>query len=58
MRCRRHEAKIRLRDRSPAFVLLTDRSRVLMLPEKPGKKVLLSLQQPQALLDALHQAGS
>lgn len=43
----------RLRDRSPAFVLLTDRSRVLVLPETSGKKLLLSLQQPQALLDAL-----
>lgn len=43
----------RLRDRSPAFVLLTDQSRVLVLPETSGKKLLLSLQQPQALLDAL-----
>ena len=48
----------RLRDRSPAFVLLTDYSRVLMLPEKTGKKLLLSLQQPQALLDALRRTGS
>lgn len=43
----------RLRDRSPAFVLLTDQSRVLVLPETSGKKLLMSLQQPQALLDAL-----
>lgn len=48
----------RLHDRSPAFVLVTDRSRVLVLPEKPGTKrtgktLLLSLQQPKALLDAL-----
>lgn len=42
-----------LRDRTRAFVLLTDHSRVLMLPEKSGKRLLLSLQQPQALLDAL-----
>lgn len=47
----------RLRDRSPAFVLLTDRARVLMLPEKSGKKLLLSLQQPQSLLDALRKDG-
>lgn len=47
----------RLRDRSPAFVLLTDRARVLVLPEKSGKKLLLSLQQPQALLDALGKDG-
>jgi hypothetical protein len=45
----------RLRDRSAAFVLLTDRSRVLVLPEKSGKKLLLSLQQPQGLLDALRK---
>lgn len=48
----------RLRDRRAAFVLVTDRSRVLVLPEKPGataggKLLLMSLQQPQALLDAL-----
>lgn len=49
----------RLRDRRPAFVLVTDRSRVLVLPQKPGatgtgKVLLLSLQKPQSLLDALH----
>ena len=53
----------RLRNRSAAFVLVTDRSRVLVLSEKPdmkqaGKTLLLSLQQPQALLDALHMAGT
>ena len=52
----------RLHDRSPAFVLVTDRSRVLVLTEKPGTKrtgktLLLSLQQPKALLDALHAAS-
>lgn len=51
----------RLRDRRPAFVLVTDRSRVLVLPPRPGatpagKWLLLSLQQPQALLDALLQS--
>jgi hypothetical protein len=45
----------RLRDRRAAFVLVTDRSRVLVLPETSGKTLLLSLQQPQALLDALQQ---
>lgn len=45
----------RLRDRSKAFVLLTARNRVLMLPETSGTKLLLSLQQPQALLDALQK---
>lgn len=47
----------RLRDRSKAFVLLTTRDRVLMLPETSGTKLLLSLQQPQALLDALRKPG-
>ena len=35
------------------FVLLTDRDRVLALPESDGRVLLLSLQRPQALLDAL-----
>ena len=49
----------RLRDRSKAFVLVTDRTRVLVLPERSGRKLLLSLRHPQALLDALSaQAGS
>lgn len=53
----------RLRDRSPAFVLLTDRSRVLVLPAKSAAKraaktLLLSLQQPQGLLDELHKGGT
>ena len=52
-----------LRDRRPAFVLVTDRSRVLVLQEKPGTKrvgktLLLSLKQPQALLDALNKISS
>lgn len=42
-----------LRNRSRAFVLLTTRDRVLVLPEKSGTRLLLSLQQPQSLLDAL-----
>lgn len=48
----------RLRNRNKAFVLLTDRTRVLVLPEKSGNTLLLSLQQPQALLDALNKAGT
>lgn len=37
-----------------AFCLLTDRRRVLWLPLRDGKnQLLLSLEQPQALLDAL-----
>ena len=47
----------RLRDRSKAFLLLSDRSRVLVLPEKSGAKLLLSLERPQALLEALQRVA-
>lgn len=43
----------RLRDRSRAFLLLTDRHKVLALRERGGRTLLLSLERPQALLDAL-----
>lgn len=43
----------RLRNRSRAFVLLTDTTKVLALPERGGRMLLLSLERPQALLDAL-----
>ena len=47
----------RLRDGTKAFVLLTDSRRVLMLPGRDGRRtLLLSLEQPQALLDALRIA--
>lgn len=48
----------RLRDNfGKAFCLLTDRRRVLWLPQRDGKgQLLLSLQQPQALLDVLRSA--
>jgi len=45
-----------LRDRSRAFVLLTDRKRVLVLPRNEGGPVLLSLERPEALLEALRRA--
>jgi hypothetical protein len=45
----------RLRDRSRAFALLTDTSRVLVLTERSGRRLLLSLATPQALLDALQR---
>lgn len=35
------------------FVLLTDRSRVLLLPQRSGRQILLSLEHPGALLKAL-----
>jgi hypothetical protein len=43
----------RLRNRGRAFVLLTDTRHVLALPERSGRTLLLSLERPQALLDAL-----
>jgi hypothetical protein len=43
----------RLRDGSKAFCLLTDRQRVLVLPQRDGSLLLLSPDKPQALLDAL-----
>ena len=48
-----HAGHFRLRDRSRAFVLLTDKTKVLALPERNGRMLLLSLERPQALLDAL-----
>lgn len=40
-----------------AFCLLTDKRRVLWLPERDGKsQLLLSLEHPQTLLDALRRA--
>lgn len=48
----------RLRDRSSAFALVTDRRRVLVLPVRGAATLLLSLERPQALLDALRRAAS
>lgn len=50
-----HAGRFRLREKfGKAFCLLTDRRRVLWLPQRDGKdQLLLSLQHPQALLDAL-----
>ena len=48
-----HAGHFRLRDRSRGFLLLTDRRKVLALPERGGCMLLLSLEKPQALLDAL-----
>ena len=53
-----HAGRFRLREKfAKAFCLLTDRRRVLWLPLRDGKdQLLLSLEQPQALLDALKGA--
>jgi hypothetical protein len=45
----------RLRDKRRAWVLVTDTSRVLVLPRRDGTVILLSLQRPDALLDALRR---
>lgn len=47
-----------LRNRQRAFCLLTDRRRVLVLPQRDGRLLLLSPEQPQVLLDALRAASS
>lgn len=44
----------RTRQWGKGFFLLTDRRRVLWLPERDGPHLVLSLQQPQALLAALN----
>ena len=50
-----HAGWFLLRDRSRGFCLLTSRRRVLWLPTRSGKSLLLSLERPDALLDALRQ---
>lgn len=45
----------RLRNRAKAFCLLTGRERVLVLPQRDGRVILLSPEKPQALLDALRR---
>ncbi len=47
--------KFRLRGGLRGFILVTNRHRVLLLPRKDGSLLLLSLQQPQSLLDALQR---
>ncbi len=42
-----------LRNRARAFCLLTDRRRVLVLPQRDGPTLLLSPERPRDLLDAL-----
>ena len=45
----------RLRDKRRASVLVTDTRRVLVLPKRDGTVILLSLQRPEALLEALRR---
>lgn len=48
----------RLRDRSRGFLLLTSRRKVLVLHERDGRRILLSLVRPQALIDALAKGAA
>jgi hypothetical protein len=51
-----HAGNYRSRDLQRVFALVTDDSRVLALPELSGRTLLLSVQRPQALLDAIETA--
>jgi hypothetical protein len=47
----------RMRDRSRAFLIVTDAKQVLHLRERGGGHLLLSLERPQALLEALRNVA-
>jgi hypothetical protein len=48
----------RLRNGARASLAITDMRRVLVLPRRDGNYVMLSLENPGALLDALRRAGA
>jgi hypothetical protein len=48
----------RLRDRRIAYLVLTDWHRVLVIPRRDGKVLLLSPQRPDALLEALRRVAA
>lgn len=48
----------RLRNGAKGFLLVSDTHRVLVLPQRDGRFVLLSPQKPQALLDALREEAA
>ncbi|KRG51726.1 PH domain-containing protein [Stenotrophomonas beteli] len=52
-----HSGHFRLQGGGKGFALVTDRSRVLALPVRDGSTLLLSLERPQALLDALRKVA-
>jgi hypothetical protein len=51
-----HAGWFRLRDKARAFLLVTDRHRVLLLPRREAGPLLLSAERPEALLEALRRA--
>lgn len=48
----------RMRNLSKAFCLVTDRTRVLALPQRDGAMILLSAEKPRELLDALQELAA
>lgn len=52
-----HAGHYRLRNGDRAFALVTRDDGVLMVPERGGKRLLMSLEHPQRLLDALRAAA-
>ncbi|WP_295570456.1 PH domain-containing protein [uncultured Stenotrophomonas sp.] len=53
-----HSGHFRLMGGGKGFALVTDRSRVLVLPVRDGSALLLSLDRPQALLEALRKVAA
>lgn len=53
-----HAGHYLLRNRARAFCLLTRRAKVLVLPRRDGRYVLLSPEKPQALLDRLRELAA
>lgn len=53
-----YSGHFRLRGGGKGFALVTDRARVLALPVSDGSTLLLSVDRPQALLDALHKVAA
>jgi hypothetical protein len=50
-----HAGHFRLRNLTKAFCLITDRTRVLLLPLRDGGQILLSPEKPRALLERLRE---
>ena len=53
-----HSGHFRLQGGGKGFALVTGRERVLALPVRDGSTLLLSLDRPQALLDALRKVAA
>ncbi|GEM_PF-79908 len=53
-----YSGHFRLQGGNKGFALVTDRQRTLVIPVRGGSTLLLSLDRPQALLDALHKVAA